>query len=243
VGNVDIDLDAFSVAVEDRTVHLTRQEFLLLYLLAINANRIVTPAQLIESAWDTTAAPDPALVKTLLSRVRRKLQDAGRPMVNISAISRVGYVLEVVSATAIREALGLKSHMSPEFPRDAERSFPPTNVVVLDRALAMSPEPGADQVSIAMSTGACSLDDIAVKLAGIMNETLVAVLDRAESVTSELDADVESTDTGDDRSSLDVLAVKLAGLMNETLVLLDSLKQASAACDQSALAKIPTAPN
>jgi DNA-binding response OmpR family regulator len=85
-GNVDIDLDAYSVAVEDRTVHLTRQEFLLLYLLTVNANRIVTPAQLIEFACDATTSPDPALVKTLLSRVRRKLQDAGHPMISIAAI-------------------------------------------------------------------------------------------------------------------------------------------------------------
>jgi DNA-binding response OmpR family regulator len=243
VGNVDIDLDAFSVAVEDKTVHLTRQEFLLLYLLAVNANRIVTLAQLIEFAWDASAAPDPTLVKTLLSRVRRKLQDAGRPMVNIAAVSRAGYVLEIVSAKSIREALGVKSRVSPEFPGDAEESFPPTNVVVLDRALALASAVGIDQVGTEMRAGACSLDDLAVKLTVVMNETLVAVLDRAESVTSELNGEQPRIDMADDMSSLDVLAVKLAGLMNETLVLLDSLKQAPAACDQSALAKIPMSPN
>jgi two-component system response regulator RegX3 len=242
-GNVDIDLDAYSVAVEDRTVHLTRQEFLLLYLLTVNANRIVTPAQLIEFACDATTSPDPALVKTLLSRVRRKLQDAGDPMINIAAISRAGYVLEVVSATSIRERLGVRKRMSPGTLCDAEESFPPSNVVVLDRALAVSSELGADQVSRATTGGACSLDDFALKLAGVMNETLVAVLDRAESVSSPLDGEQLRIDRGEGLGSLDELAVKLAALMNETLLLLDSLKQSPAASDQSAPARGPTSPN
>jgi hypothetical protein len=133
--------------------------------------------------------------------------------------------------------------MSPEPMCDAEESFPPSNVVGLDRVLAVSSELGADQVSRAMTGGACSLDDFALKLAGVMNETLVAVLDRAESVSSPLDGEQLRIDVGDGLGSLDELAVKLAALMNETLVLLDSLKQSPAASDQSALAQIPTSPN
>jgi DNA-binding response OmpR family regulator len=92
VGEFVLDADAHEVYAPGRRIRLTPIEFRLLYLLAINAGRVVHAEQLVEYAWECQSS-DVCLLKTHLSHLRRKLRLTRR---DLSVVPRVGYRLNRV---------------------------------------------------------------------------------------------------------------------------------------------------
>ncbi len=99
----DLVLDPLSQEVRhgERTVRLTRIEFHLLHLLARNAGQVVPSAQLVEHIWGY-GVTDAVLLKTHVSRIRKKLRlPRGRPG-DIASIPGVGYRLTVAEVALPR---------------------------------------------------------------------------------------------------------------------------------------------
>jgi DNA-binding response OmpR family regulator len=95
-----IDLDSFSVTLDDKPIRLTRLEFRLLYSLAANVGRVVPTSRLIDFAWGLDGEGDASLLKTHFSHIRRKLNEARDSAVVIRAFPGVGYSLHVGDAIA-----------------------------------------------------------------------------------------------------------------------------------------------
>jgi DNA-binding response OmpR family regulator len=90
-----MDLDSFSVFMQDKPVQLTRLEFRILYCLAANAGRLVATPRLVDFAWGYDGEGDGSLLKTHISHIRRKLQEALESPLRIRAFPGMGYSLQV----------------------------------------------------------------------------------------------------------------------------------------------------
>ena len=99
VGNLVLDVQSHTARLgpddedDENVVSLTRTEFRLLQLLAINEGRVVPYARLIEYACGYSDDPSAALLRTHISHIRRKLGlPAGGPGA-IQSVVGVGYTL------------------------------------------------------------------------------------------------------------------------------------------------------
>lgn len=97
VGPLNMDLDAFSVSLNDRPVQLTRLEFRLLYCLAANAGRVVPTSRLVDFAWGYDGEGDGSFLKTHVSHIRTKLRTPSGSPLTIRAFPGVGYSLHLES--------------------------------------------------------------------------------------------------------------------------------------------------
>ncbi len=92
VGDIAIDPESHEVSKGASIVQLTPLEFRILYLLALNAGRVIPHDRLIEYAWGLDGG-DSNLLKTHISHIRQKL---GLPLGRqggIRAVPGVGYSL------------------------------------------------------------------------------------------------------------------------------------------------------
>lgn len=93
VADLEINPEYCSVRKGSDEVRLTRMEFRVLYCLAANAGRVVLTDKLADFAWQCEGEGDPALLKTHISRLRRKLGLRSDEPPSIQAIPGVGYSL------------------------------------------------------------------------------------------------------------------------------------------------------
>jgi DNA-binding response OmpR family regulator len=100
-GPMVIDLDSFTLTLDDKPVQLTRLEFRLLYCLSANLGRVVATSRLIDFAWGLDGDSDGSLLKTHISHIRRKLQEASDQPISIRAVPGVGYTLEISTANTV----------------------------------------------------------------------------------------------------------------------------------------------
>jgi two-component system, OmpR family, KDP operon response regulator KdpE len=98
-GNVSIDFVRRQVGVNGQPIHLTRNEWRLLEQFARNPGRIISHEELLTQAWGSEFSHDVDYLRVWLSRLRRKLTDAGAPNSLIRTASGMGYAfgLEEVS--------------------------------------------------------------------------------------------------------------------------------------------------
>jgi DNA-binding response OmpR family regulator len=68
-------------------------EFNLLALLASNAGRVLSRAQLLEKVWGYLAEVDNHSVDPHIQRLRKKLASGGSPGVELEAVPGLGYRL------------------------------------------------------------------------------------------------------------------------------------------------------
>jgi len=101
-GNVGVDFVRRQVSVGDQPVHLTRNEWRLLEQFARNPGRIISHEELLTQAWGNEFSHDVDYLRVWLSRLRRKLTDAGAPPSLIRTASGMGYAfgLEEVTQSA-----------------------------------------------------------------------------------------------------------------------------------------------
>jgi DNA-binding response OmpR family regulator len=96
VGDVELNLDGYRVAVRGTTVHLPRKEFMILRQLMENAGRVVTRRTLLDNAWgsDRTAEARHYL-PVHIRRIRKRIEsDADRPT-RIRTVRNVGYIFDL----------------------------------------------------------------------------------------------------------------------------------------------------
>jgi two-component system KDP operon response regulator KdpE len=90
-GNVGVDFVRRQVNVDSQPVHLTRNEWRLLEQFARNPGRIISHEELLTQAWGSEFSHDVDYLRVWLSRLRRKLTDAGAPSSLIRTASGMGY--------------------------------------------------------------------------------------------------------------------------------------------------------
>lgn len=89
-----IDMDDFSIKVNDKTVNLPKKEMELLYFLASNPNKLFTRDQLIEQIWGYDFVGETRTVDVHIKRLREKLKSV-EDKYEIKTVWGVGYKFEV----------------------------------------------------------------------------------------------------------------------------------------------------
>ena len=93
VGDLMLDLESQEVTKAGQPVPLTRLEFRILYILAMNEGRVVPYSRLIEYAWGYFNEANSSLLKTHVTHIRQKLGLSTTGPGSIKALLGVGYSL------------------------------------------------------------------------------------------------------------------------------------------------------
>lgn len=93
VGDLEIDLQSHEVRKAGEVVQLTRLEFRILYMLAMNEGRVVPYSRLIEYAWGYYDEGNSNLLKTHICHIRKKLVLGPNGRGGVKAVLGVGYSL------------------------------------------------------------------------------------------------------------------------------------------------------
>lgn len=94
-GDLVLDEDTHEVHRGGDAIELTATEFKLLRFLMLNANRVVSKAQILDHVWEYDFGGDANIVETYISYLRKKI-DANQPGI-IKTIRGVGYSLRIPS--------------------------------------------------------------------------------------------------------------------------------------------------
>ncbi|WP_067141569.1 response regulator transcription factor [Microtetraspora malaysiensis] len=89
--DLELDAETHTVRRAGRAIHLSPTEFSLLRYLMINAERVVSKAQILDRVWEYTFDGDSRIVESYISYLRRKI-DVDRPPL-IHTLRGVGYRL------------------------------------------------------------------------------------------------------------------------------------------------------
>lgn len=93
VGDLTIDVGAYTMMVNGRPLVLPPREFRVLYTLALNAGQVVPTEQIIEQVWGAEFEGEPQIVYVYIRSLREKLeQDPAKPQ-RIVTVRGVGYKL------------------------------------------------------------------------------------------------------------------------------------------------------
>jgi two-component system KDP operon response regulator KdpE len=104
-GSLQMDFVRREVTVDGRQVALTRNEWRLIEQLARSAGRVITREEVLTKAWGPDFAHDGDYLRVWMSRLRRKLADAGAEPDLIRTVSGVGYAFGLqIHAPAGNEA-------------------------------------------------------------------------------------------------------------------------------------------
>jgi DNA-binding response OmpR family regulator len=92
VGDFTLDLESHQVSKKGEQIQLTPLEFRIFHMLAINEGRVVTFGRLVEYGWGYDGG-EPAMLKTHISHLRKKLKlEPDRPGY-IQVLHGVGYMM------------------------------------------------------------------------------------------------------------------------------------------------------
>ena len=93
VGDVEIDVGAHQVRLGGEPVHLTKTEFELLRVLAVNRGRLMTHRALLVEVWGPGYEHDKQVLRVHMANLRRKVEgDGGMRLIHTDP--GVGYRLE-----------------------------------------------------------------------------------------------------------------------------------------------------
>ena len=93
LGDLTIDYAEQRVTVAGRPVRLTASQYKLLYELSVNDGRVLTHDQLLRRVWGLTNSGDKRVLRTLVKKLRRKLDDDASNPTYIFAEPRIGYLM------------------------------------------------------------------------------------------------------------------------------------------------------
>ena len=92
-GELVIDFARHMVTLDNQNVNLTAIEYKLLSYLARNADRVVTPDQILEKVWGEDYLGETHLLQVNIGRLRKKLQDDARSPGYILTKLGIGYTM------------------------------------------------------------------------------------------------------------------------------------------------------
>ena len=92
--NLFINLDQYSVKIDDEDVQLTKKEIELLWTLAKNSTKVFSRDNLLDSIWGIDYFGDSRTVDSHIKRLRAKLDKLEHPQWEIKTIWGVGYRFE-----------------------------------------------------------------------------------------------------------------------------------------------------
>ncbi|KAB8194621.1 response regulator [Nonomuraea phyllanthi] len=90
--DLELDEQAHTVRRAGRAIHLSPTEFSLLRYLMINAERVVSKAQILDRVWDYDFDGESRIVESYISYLRRKIDADGPPLIH--TLRGVGYRLQ-----------------------------------------------------------------------------------------------------------------------------------------------------
>ena len=93
VGDLVLDIQSHEVTKAGKPIQLTRLEFRILYMLAVNEGRIIPYARLIEYAWGYYDEGNSDMLKGHVSRIRKKIGLSATGDGTITTVLGVGYSL------------------------------------------------------------------------------------------------------------------------------------------------------
>jgi two-component system KDP operon response regulator KdpE len=93
VGNLSIDLGSRQVTAAGNAVHLTRNEFRLLAVLAKNAGKVLTHRQLLQEVWGPESQQETHYLRVYMNQLRQKLESDPTQPAYLLTEPGVGYRL------------------------------------------------------------------------------------------------------------------------------------------------------
>jgi DNA-binding response OmpR family regulator len=92
-GELVIDFARRRVSRRGQPIRLTRQEYRLLYYLALNAGRALVPEELLRRVWGPGFEAQPELLHSVVRRLRRKVEDDPASPRHVLTNRMIGYML------------------------------------------------------------------------------------------------------------------------------------------------------
>ena len=93
--NLRINMEEYMVTIDDSNVSLTKKEIEILWILAMNKNKVFTRDNLLNSLWGYDYYGDSRTVDTHIKRLRSKIDNFDHEKWEIKTIWGVGYKFEV----------------------------------------------------------------------------------------------------------------------------------------------------
>jgi len=94
--NLKIDLNNFTVKINDEIISLTKKEIEILWTLATNQNKVFTRENLLDLIWGFDYFGESRTVDTHIKRLRAKLDNYKHDKWNIKTIWGVGYKFDIL---------------------------------------------------------------------------------------------------------------------------------------------------
>lgn len=96
IGNLEIDMENFTVLIDGQKVMLTKKELEILWVLAENKEKVFTRENLLNSLWGYDYYGDCRTVDSHIKRLRAKLDEHPHDSWRIKTVWGMGYKFEVV---------------------------------------------------------------------------------------------------------------------------------------------------
>ena len=97
LGTLELRPEAHEAVLGDRALDLTPLEFRFLHFLAVNEHRVVSVPELVRAVWELApVGSHDAIVKSVVYRIRHKLDAAGPDRIELRNVRGVGYQLRPV---------------------------------------------------------------------------------------------------------------------------------------------------
>lgn len=96
-GDLELALDRYTATKNGKNVVFTKLELRLLYCLVEHSPHLAPLERLLVFGWDSLGDPEPSLLKTHISHIRKKLAEAGGQPFAITSRQTLGYVLQASS--------------------------------------------------------------------------------------------------------------------------------------------------
>jgi len=94
--NLEIDLNNFTVKINNEIISLTKKEIEILWTLATNQNKVFTRENLLDLLWGFDYFGESRTVDTHIKRLRAKLDNYEHKKWNIKTIWGVGYKFDIL---------------------------------------------------------------------------------------------------------------------------------------------------
>jgi two-component system cell cycle response regulator CtrA len=116
IGDITLDLNERCVYVHDKKIKITRKEYQILELLAMNRGKLVLKEKILNHLYDYNFAPDQKIIDVYICKLRRKLQK-GKAEKIISTVWGGGYIISderipAAESTQISQASPLEATSS-----------------------------------------------------------------------------------------------------------------------------------